>query len=185
MVLLPSNINGKICFFIFFFVISNSPFHPFFNSHFRVFFFIEIAKLRKELESPFEVILFYFHIFYLIDLLWFDWCKFDGLWLFYSIGLWMRWLFYFIVVFYLFKLFMYKELLCIFFNTYGHLHPICLYNFWIGLLLFLMLVKFPREQNTPTSKWKPLNPRVEFLYPQKSIGGKTLWNFTNQILNCL
>lgn len=68
---------------------------PLFNSLFSVFLFIEIAKLHEELVSPFEVILFYFHIFCLIDLLLLVWCKFDGLWLFYFIGLWMWWLFLF------------------------------------------------------------------------------------------
>ena len=58
MVLPPLNINGKIYPFIFSFVKSNSPFQPSFKSLFRFFLFIEIAKLCKELVSPFEVILF-------------------------------------------------------------------------------------------------------------------------------
>lgn len=102
---------------------------PLFNSLFSVFLFIEIAKLHEELVSPFEVILFYFHIFRLIDLLLLVWCKFDRLWLFYFIGLWMWWLFLFhncvLPIQIVYVCFFFLK----FFNTYGHMHPIYFYNF--------------------------------------------------------
>ena len=91
--------------------------------------------------------------------------------------------FYFIVVFYPFKLFMYKELLCIFLIHMVICIPyVCIifeqvcYVFWckwnsLGNITHLL----PNEN--------PWIHKENFFIHQKYIGGKNLWNFINQILS--